>query len=363
MGVRDICELAAKVDFRVDPSGKERKVSFNLNRVTERLLLDDEFKQLAPTLTHLSLLSRQAEKYVQKCLVRFALFGEFVTQDITTTWYHVRWTPVLGESDPRFASPEECMQILEYSAQLIVEFMALEGGRAVLEQLAKANRIQDGLPIDYRERFIPRLHAADNIVLLESKLGYDLVEQRSALLDRQTNPAHGTFEKAYAKLRVKTYKTDRVLTGSHKTNRELRWEVHPESVHFAFRGDCMRIERVLVAQLCHLSGLPTNLRDYLLETNLAQPDREPQRCPITLDHLKWTEFEAEMLDADHGRSSFQVGHMNPLKGSPDHNLGRGHTAQNVSWISQDGNRIQGHLSIDEVRSMLYRIAENYAVLT
>jgi len=38
----------------------------------------------------------------------------------------------------------------------------------------------------------------------------------------------------------------------------------------------------------------------------------------------------------------------------------GHTGNNVSWISQDGNRIQGHLSLEETRALLSRIGENYA---
>ena len=36
----------------------------------------------------------------------------------------------------------------------------------------------------------------------------------------------------------------------------------------------------------------------------------------------------------------------------------GHTADNISWISENGNRIQGSLSLDEVDDLLRRIYRN-----
>lgn len=37
----------------------------------------------------------------------------------------------------------------------------------------------------------------------------------------------------------------------------------------------------------------------------------------------------------------------------------GHTANNISWISSEGNRIQGELSVDETRELIFRIIANY----
>ncbi|MBM4104410.1 MAG: hypothetical protein FJ263_10270 [Planctomycetes bacterium] len=53
-----------------------------------------------------------------------------------------------------------------------------------------------------------------------------------------------------------------------------------------------------------------------------------------------------------------VADQNPLK------LGEsgeavGHTADNISWISADGNRIQGSLSLNDVRKLIQRISQNY----
>jgi hypothetical protein len=50
--------------------------------------------------------------------------------------------------------------------------------------------------------------------------------------------------------------------------------------------------------------------------------------------------------------------LNPLKLSVDGEAA-GHTANNISWISADGNRIQGSLSLNDVRKLIQRISQNY----
>src|SRR5205823_613861 len=65
------------------------------------------------------------------------------------------------------------------------------------------------------------------------------------------------------KIKVKTYLTDRALTGPFKTNREKRWETHPHSVQFATRRTAMEIEHVLVRQLCAFEAFPPEAREIL----------------------------------------------------------------------------------------------------
>ena len=62
-------------------------------------------------------------------------------------------------------------------------------------------------------------------------------------------------------------------------------------------------------------------------------------------------FDAILGGGSHGESTFQVGHMLPLK-----NGGR-HSGDNIEWISDDGNRIQGSLNISDTRTMLQGIFE------
>jgi hypothetical protein len=83
------------------------------------------------------------------------------------------------------------------------------------------------------------------------------------------------------------------------------------------------------------------------------------RCPITLEPLVFQEFKEELLNPTHGKSNFQVGHLNPLKLDDPSSILAGHTPQNIAWISANGNRIQGSMSIEEVRSLLKNIAHNY----
>lgn len=159
------------------------------------------------------------------------------------------------------------------------------------------------------------------------------------------------------KIKVKTYLTDRALTGDYKTNREKRWETHPNSVQYALRRSCMKIETKLLLQIATFEGCDTRLVHNLQHDGLLSDPFEYCKCPITGDNIQYNEFADDALHPTHGKSKFQVGHLNPLKASDTDGV-NGHTADNISWISENGNRIQGSLSIDEVNALLKRIYQN-----
>jgi hypothetical protein len=52
--------------------------------------------------------------------------------------------------------------------------------------------------------------------------------------------------------------------------------------------------------------------------------------------------------------------MNPLKAGQEDEFR--HLPANISWITEDGNRIQGHLTLKETRELLFRISKNYEAL-
>jgi hypothetical protein len=79
-----------------------------------------------------------------------------------------------------------------------------------------------------------------------------------------------------------------------------------------------------------------------------------------LDQLDFELLAQEAADPTHGKASYQVGHMNPLKAGESAEF-RHHRA-NISWITADGNRIQGHLTLKETRKLLLRISANYDAL-
>ena len=66
------------------------------------------------------------------------------------------------------------------------------------------------------------------------------------------------------------------------------------------------------------------------------------------------------MNPQHGRSSFQVSHLDPLKlNATGDEVEFGHKAENIGWISSDGIRIRGGLSLHETRDLLKTISQNY----
>jgi hypothetical protein len=115
----------------------------------------------------------------------------------------------------------------------------------------------------------------------------------------------------------------------------------------------------LLLQICSFDGFPRGVRDELAARGLHGFEEEAYRDPITLEPLVYADFRAALENPVWGRNAFQVGHLNPLKAGSGPGTASGHTADNIGWITEDGNRIQGHLSLEAVRSLLRRIAENY----
>jgi hypothetical protein len=181
---------------------------------------------------------------------------------------------------------------------------------------------------------------------------------RKYLLNPKNHSYIDFFSETYRKIATKSFLTDRVLTGDYKTNREKRWECHPSSVHFALRKECLAIELKLVGQICHFEDFPKDLRDLLTKENVVPFNDGITKCPITLAPISFKSFSQEVLNPTHGKATVQVGHIHPLK-AVGKNITSGHTADNISWISSVGNRIQGELSVDETRELIFRIIENY----
>lgn len=284
---------------------------------------------------------------------------------IETTKFRTRWYSQLN-SDPRKCSFEECLEIAQYLVLTLTSgWLDRSENALALDLSLDCGILPYELPIDYLERpntgdSTTRVHRKNNITWNADRNVIRTLKLRQYLTDPNISPDAIFFTKVLNdKIKVKTYLTDRVLTGLHKTNREKRWEVHPHSVHFAFRRVCMGIEYELITQLCAFQGFPDNFRKMLQEQEILPKEMEISKCPITLEPLAFEEFREELMNPTHGKSNFQIGHLNPLKLCDPNSLAFGHTPENISWISADGNRIQGSLSLQEVRFLLERIAHNY----
>jgi len=215
------------------------------------------------------------------------------------------------------------------------------------------------LPVDYVERRTDRMHLPSNVKWIEDgELLDKVLGLRRLLLSEVSGAEAVAFAAAYDKIRVKTYLTDRVQTGVHQTDREKRWEAHPGSVHFALRVSCLAIECRLVEEMLHFDGFPEAVRVEAIQRGLATEGRVA-RCPVTLAPMSYGEFSESLVDPSHGKSAFQVGHLSPLKSEVPAGGQAGHVPGNVAWVSDEGNRIQGHRSLDETRALIRGIARRY----
>ena len=301
-------------------------------------------------------------KKLSQAILRKSFLIELVkVPAIETTKFRVRWYSQLA-NDPRSCAFDECLEIASNLIRTLPHWLHTPEHAEVLNLSFSCSIVPYEAPIDYLSRITPnqRIHTLGNIAWYYDDLMLRTLKLRKYLTDPNQSPDADFFQRVLTdKIKVKTYLTDRVLTGEYKTNREKRWETHPRSVHFAERRTCMAIEYALVTQICAFQGFPTAFLEHLQQENVLPNTLPIALCPITGDALSYEALRNELLNPTHGKSDFQVGHLNPLKLGAANSQGLGHTAQNISWISADGNRIQGSLSLDDVRHLIQRIAENY----
>lgn len=337
--------------------------TFNINKLVtgiDNTLLSDTTKFNEYIQIHQDLKRKinddKAYIKINKNLIRFAFLIELVKDDVSSTKFEVRWSPrLLG--DPRYSDYEKCRDIYFELMNNILNFD--EEYTDLLKLVTKNFLISYDIPIDYKEiimRTDSTFHNKNNITWIDKELFEDTILTRTILLDSNYNEEQAVFEKAIKdKIKVKTYLTDRALTGIYKTNREKRWETHPGSVQFAFRRDTYQIEKKLSLQICKFANVPESLINKLVESNLLE-DYEIFKCPIIGREIDFRDFKDSILISTHGKSRYQVGHMNPLKSVRDGVFG--HTPSNISWVTEDGNRIQGSLELKEVYDLFFEIFEN-----
>ncbi len=293
--------------------------------------------------------------YSIKGLIRASFLIELVKPDNTSTKFDHRWSERLA-TDPRGATYDECLQI--YSELLATLASEADARGELLSRFNRRHVVPYELPIDYEDR--SKGHELGNVVWIwnDPEIEPTLTLRELIASEEIVGPLASVFKVALGhKVKVKTYLTDRAQTGTYQTNREKRWEYHPEGVQYASRLDCLRIEHKLLSQLCFFDGFPPEIRQRLLDRTAINNLELPARCPITRDAMDFEKFRGEIEDPTMGRSSFQVGHLNPLKGPGAGEL-FGHTARNVAWISNDGNRIQGPLSYVETCELIDRCSSN-----
>jgi hypothetical protein len=300
---------------------------------------------------------------VFKAILRHSFLIELVVlPGATTTRMTTRWTTELT-GDPRRCPANECAEIAADLVRTLPAWLKVQENCDALSAMLRFSVLPYEVPLDYLVRPVinsgARIHTLGNIAWTSDPATRTTVELRRLLMN-PANPDSALFKAIIdSKVKVKTYLTDRALTGSYKTNREKRWETHPDSVQFARRTTCLEIERLLLTQLARFSLFPAALKARMEAEGIVTPGAPVSVCPVTLEPMEFARFAGEILNPTHGKSLFQVGHLNPLKLDQSAVGAAGHTADNISWISADGNRIQGSGSLDTTRALLARISLNY----
>jgi hypothetical protein len=301
-------------------------------------------------------LDKDTAEHTTMGLVRAVFLIEPVNAKATSTKFERRWATRL-RGDPRGCSFSECWKMFVGLADDLAASAASEA--SLLDRFQRFHALSYEIPIDYAERGPG--HITGNLRWIWDDMEID----QTLLLRERVSDSQvvGEYARAFNlvrdKTKTKTYLTDRALTGEHKTNREKRWESHPQSVQFAFRRDCLKIEHKLLSQICHFEGFPSEVRRALANQHAIVKRRRTILCPITRDPLDFEVLLASLKAPKWGESAFQVGHRNPLKG-PGTGPRFGHTPANVEWMTKDGNRIQGELSYREAIKLLERIRVNHA---
>jgi hypothetical protein len=340
--------------------------SVKADRFTDRKLYEDtgnlrEGLRARKVSTELGKLLPPAQvEVVHRRLVRAAFFIELVKRDVTSTKYDVRWTNRLDNSDPRKASFDECCAIYEALCQQLLDLLRDPTFQEEIKLFVPWGLSPHEMPVDYESKAAVPIHSRQSVRIRRDPQYVRLLKIRQSLLDPNLNPDFQLFAAIFDKIRVKSYLTDRALTGDYKTNREKRWEAHPGSPQFALRRDCFAVELALIDQLVRFKSFPPGVIEYLKRTNLLGDVGKVARCPVTLDPLDFEILAQEVTDPTHGKAAYQVGHMNPLKAGAGDEFR--HAPANISWITEDGNRIQGHLTLKETRDLLFRISKNYEAL-
>ncbi len=309
-------------------------------------------------------------------LLRFAFLIELTNLTVGSTKMKTRWMPGLilmpqpgsfepfqgtfqPGNDPRSSDFNTCVDVFTRLAREVCLFARTPGDVKTqqIDTLREHCRVPYEFPISYVDGSLNPLHVPTNVQLaFTDHLTWVLkARQTVSLLPREVRSGFDGI--ADRKLNVKVYKTDRALTGKDKTNRAKRWEVLYGDFQYATLQQCWSVERKLTADLVCFQGAPAELRKAFVDAGLLTGAEPPTRCPVTLDILDYGLLVDAILNPNHGRSDYQIGHLNPLKTGGRHEHG------NVCWQSADGNRIQGDLTIAETNALMDRIFANRVALT
>lgn len=359
--------------------------------------LSSEALRLLPAVAQALSLTPAAARKLRDRLWRFSAHLRQPRKDDGTcnkTPYFDRWdantdTSHLTAEDPRYAPQAECQRVYETLMALLLEAHGIPGqpdqataltetvlGRAFQpsslscrhmdqpisgDDISRALSYSTGrlgayeIPTTYREELNDGgCHRHTNIAWMKPlHIDYDL---RAALEShlRQATVPNKAVANALDKIQVKAYCTDKHTIPPHFSNRDVRWATWPDSMQYASHFECAMVEMELMVQLYEFVGAPrldpTTLTS--IERTRGRPvEPETRCCFVTGDDLAYTEYVQAATNPRGGRSAYHVGHVLPLT------RGGKHCWENIAWMSEDGNRIQGNDTLEEIELKLVRAVD------
>ncbi|MGL4503900.1 MAG: hypothetical protein ACRCU2_32865 [Planktothrix sp.] len=346
--------------------------------------------------TLLKLSSSELDKLRQRLWAFSALVRQPRKDDrsCNKTPFFYRWTTDLKTSyltvgDPRYASLEECHRVFITLVALLLEadqiptppretvtcfervigrqFQASNllcvhtqqpiSGQDIKRSLSyTTNRLGAyEIPVSYRiELNQGGCHQQTNVGWMKPlHINYQLRNSLRFHLQQAGVPAPG-IKNTLDKVQVKAYCTDKVTMPPHFSNRDIRWATWPSSIQYASHYQCALIEMELMAELYEFWGAPlldSSLSDKILEIRGTSILGGTRKCFVTGRSLTYDNYVQSAINPRGGKSNYHVGHLIPLT------RGGTHRFDNIAWASDDGNRIQGNDTLEEIESKLIEAVE------
>ena len=313
--------------------------------------------------------SKRVFKIVIGGLVRFSFLIELTNLKLGSTKMKTRWMPARIQTvqpgsfeniegifqpgnDPRSATYDECASIFTKACQMVCDNVVQDPSLgALIQNLHKVHRVPYEFPLSYLDPHRDPVHAAENLSWVVNGDLHWLLEARKILSNASGEVKDEIHKIEKSKFEVKVFKTDRALTGKDKTNRAKRWEVLAGDFQHAPLEKCWAAERKLITDLVNFQDFPPVVKIAFSECELIPANATSTLCPVTFEPLSYGNLVDALLNPSHGKSQYQIGHLNPLK------RGGVHDGANICWQSADGNRIQGDLTIEETYNLLDQITE------
>ncbi|MDJ0583228.1 hypothetical protein [Crocosphaera sp.] len=299
-------------------------------------------------------------------------------------------TSHLSSDDPRYCSEQDCKKIIGKLLALLLESHGIDNlpseaaviAGSLLNREIKLNSLRCvntqkkisvndiklaikyttsrlgkyEIPISYiRELNKGGKHTHSNIGWMKPlHVNYGLRESLKHYLTNNLNINRKTINNVLDKIQVKAYCTDKATIPPYYSNRDFRWATWTNGIQYASHYQCAMIELELMSQLYEFRNAPRLDKNLISEIQKIRQNLilvDGRKCFITGKILNFDEYIDAAVNPKSGKSRYHVGHILPLT------RGGKHSYNNIAWVSDDGNRIQGNDTIEEIESKLVDAVE------